>query len=119
MFAAIVSVFLIPNVVLAKKSHHDSSDDGDISSSSSPQSTTTAPGTINDGGFNAGSRAGNAQGRADAISGSDNGFCGDVFKIRTDTVKKDLYNKLSCYILWVYLNNVNQITINHVLHKYR
>jgi hypothetical protein len=36
MFAAIIGVFFIPNVALAKKSHHQSSDDGDISSSSSP-----------------------------------------------------------------------------------
>jgi len=33
--------------------------------------------TIDDGGYSAGDRAGNAQGRADAISGSDNGFCGN------------------------------------------
>ena len=33
MFAAIIGVFLIPNVALAKKSHHHSSeDDGSISS---------------------------------------------------------------------------------------
>jgi hypothetical protein len=55
----------VPNAALAKKSKHN--DD----------TSTTNSGSINDGGFNAGYKAGNAQGRSDAISNSDNQFCGD------------------------------------------
>jgi hypothetical protein len=74
IFAAIIGVFLIPTVALAKKSHHQSSDDGDISSSSSPPSTTTGP--INDGGSSAGWRDGQSQVLVDERSGIDNDNCG-------------------------------------------
>jgi hypothetical protein len=45
MFAAIIGVFLIPTIALAKKHHHSSEDDGSISPS--PSTTTTGESNSN------------------------------------------------------------------------
>jgi hypothetical protein len=73
MFAAIIDVFLIPNIALAKKSHQHSSDDGDISSSPSPSTNT---GSIDDGGYSAGWRDGQSKALVDERSGIDHAECG-------------------------------------------
>ena len=88
MFAAIIGVFLIPNIALAKKSHQHSSDDGDISSSpspssSSPPSTTTIPG---------GDAQGSAQEKKSSTFGKDLEGADNAMEMGRAAAREDFMN---------------------------